>query len=197
MAKKFLLLFCLLGTSVLLSSCGGGEEKKEIETVIDEDYDQFQMFDLSKYDIPAYIYLPDETANIGASTKPEVKHIESEFLWEINVGPNFQLTIEDWGETNDMIKEEKKNLAEMDFFKIKYLVDEKDIIVYERTLVARGDQKAPSSVGVKHKTYHVYAIKNIDGINYEFQSREEGYEQLIIELMAKSIQSIKPKTDKA
>lgn len=197
MVKNFVLLFCLLGTSVFLSSCGGGEEKKEIETLIDEDYDQFQLFDLSRYDIPAYIYLPDETANIGASTKPEVSHIESEFLWEISVGPNFEMTIEDWGETSDMIKEEKKNLSEMDFFNIKYLIDEPDMIVYERTLVARGDERASATVGVKHKTYHVYAIKNIDGINYEFQSREEGFEKLIIELMAKSIRSVKPKTEKA
>ena len=53
-----------------------------------EEYYEFQGFDLSAYDIPAVIMLPDETANIGASTKPEVIHTEDNFYWDTKININ-------------------------------------------------------------------------------------------------------------
>ena len=64
-------------------------------------------------------------------------------------------------------------------------------ILYERTLLVKGTDKASPTVGVEHKSYHVYGKKTVDGITYELQSREDGYEKVIIELMAKSIKSFK------
>lgn len=191
--KKYLKrsLALLLGFHLMvLSSCGGGEEQGD-EIVVDDDYYEFQDVKLKKYDIPAIIKLPDETANIGASTKPEVIHVEDDIKWEILVGPNFQLFIEDYGDITDLVEVEKKELADKKFFKVKYLIDEPELILYERTLLVKGTDKAAASVGVEHKTYHVYGQKTIDGITYELQSREEGYEKMIIELMAKSIKSFK------
>lgn len=174
----------------MLQSCGGKEETTD-DLLVDDDYYEFQDVKLKSSDIPAIIKLPDETANIGASTKPEIIHVEDDILWEINVGPNFQLFIEDYGDITDLVEVEKKELADKKFFKIKYLIDEPDLILYERTLVVKGNEKAAASVGVEHKTYHVYGQKTIKGITYELRSREDGYEKMIIELMAKSIKSFK------
>lgn len=189
---KFI-IFGLLGVSALLYSCGSEVDPNEGEVVIDDDYYEFQDFNLEPFDIPAFISLPDETANIGASTKPEIIHIEDDIKWEVNVGQNFQLMIEDYGDLTDLIEVEKKELAEQTFFKIDYIIDEPDMILYERTLLVKGSKKASDKVGIEHRSYHVYGQKIIDGITYEFQSREDGYEKVIIELMAKSIKSVKPK----
>lgn len=160
--------------------------------VVDDDYYEFQDVILSGYEIPAVISLPDETANIGASTKPEIMHVETDIKWEINVGQNFQLLIEDYGDITDLIEVEKKELENQKFFKVNYLIDEGDMILYERTLLVSGSDEASPTVGVEHRSYHVYAQKTINGITYELQSKEDGDDKVIIELMAKSIKSFKP-----
>ncbi len=171
-----------------MTGCGSDENGTELT---EEDLDTFQGFNMKPYDIPIMIMLPDETANIGASTKPEVIHVEDDFKWEINVGPNFNMIIDDWGSDRKMVVDEKKKLSGLDFYDIKYLVDEPDFILYERTLKVDGKKGVAKSVGVEHKTYHVYGQKVINNITYVFRSRDEGYEKMIIDLMAKSIKSVK------
>ncbi len=177
---------------LLFAACGGnGADPNSEDIVIDDDYYEFQDFIMADYEIPGVLSLPDETANIGASTRPEVIHNES-FTWEINVGPKFQLHIEDFGILDELVKEKKKELADQKFFKINYLIDEPDLIVYERTLVVSGSKKASPKVGVEHKSYHVYGQKTINKIIYSLSSAEEGCDKDIVELMAKSIKSFKP-----
>jgi hypothetical protein len=180
--------------TLFFSSCGNNEttsEKEGLEGVLDEDYYEFKGISLKEHGIPAFIMLPDETTNIGASTKPEIIHTDGDFIWDINVGPNFSLHIEDYGDYTNMVEFKKKELQEQDLFKIKFLLDEKELIVYESTLIVKGSKKASPSVGVEHKSYHVYGQKIINDVTYELRSRDEGYEKMIIELMAKSIKSFK------
>lgn len=176
---------------LVLTSCGEDTPATDSQDIkIDDDYYEFQDFIMSEYDIPGVISLPDETANIGASTRPEVKHEES-FKWEINAGQKFQLLIEDFGILDDLVDEKKKELADQKFFKIKYLIDESDLIVYERTLMVAGSKYAAPEVGIEHKSYHVYGQKTINNIIYGLSSAEEGCDKPIIELMAKSVKSFK------
>jgi hypothetical protein len=195
---KLRLLFIPLATVIclaLFSSCGENvknDMQNNSGIVLNDDYYEFQGFSLKKYDIPAMIMLPDETANIGASTKPEITHAEDDFKWELEVGSNFHMLIDDWGDYTDMVETRKKELKDLDFYKIKYIIDEKDFILYEQELMPKGSAKASNTVGVPHKSYHVYGEKVIDGITYVFRSRDEGSEKIIIELMAKSIKSVKP-----
>jgi hypothetical protein len=187
-----LLSFFLVGA--ILSSCVGEEKPSKKEGVtLDDDYYEFNGINLNDNGIPAIIMLPDETANIGAATKPEIIHTDGDFIWDINVGANFNLHIEDYGDYTDMVEYKKKELKEQEVFSIIYLIDEKDLIVYERKLIVKGSKNASPKVGVEHRSYHVYGQKIIDGITYELRSRDEGYEaKNIIELMAKSIKSFKP-----
>lgn len=187
--KKLSLLFLLALFVLPMTGCGDSEKDDELT---DEDLYEFQGFSMKPYDIPVMIMLPDETANIGASTKPEVIHEEDGFQWRLAVGPNFEMVIDDWGADREMVSSEKKELAGHSFYKIKYLIDEPDLIMYEQELKVDGKKGVPSSVGVKHKTYHVYGQKVINNITYVFRSRDEGYEKVIIDLMVKSIKSVKP-----
>lgn len=186
---KKLGLILLLGILVTpLTRCGDSAKDGELT---DEELYEFQGFSMKPYDIPIMIMLPDETANIGASTKPEVVHEEDGFQWHLSVGPNFEMVIDDWGADREMVSSRKKELAQHNFYKIKYLVDEKDFILYEQVLKVDGKKGVSKSVGVEHKTYHVYGQKVVNGITYVFRSRDEGYEKVIIDLMAKSIKSVK------
>ena len=194
LSSSFRFLIALLfASSLAFVSCGDSSDKEGSEDIdLTEDYDQFQGFSMKEFDIPITIMLPDETANIGASTKPEVIHPEDGYKWELKVGNNFSLFIEDWGDVDDRIESKKKELKDLSFYDVKYLIDEKDFIMYERVLKVDGNKNAASTVGVAHKSYHVYGQKEINGITYLFQSREEGGEKLIIDYMAKSIKSVEP-----
>ena len=160
--------------------------------IMEDEYYEFQDFNLSKYEIPAFISLPDETANIGASTKPEIIHTESDYQWDIVIGQNFELHIEDCAEVSGLVKEKKEELADRTFYNIKYLIEKEDLIMYERTLVVKGTDNASPTVGVEHKSYHVYGQKKIGKIYYELRSKEEGYSKTIIDLMVKSVKSFRP-----
>ncbi|MEN9399355.1 MAG: hypothetical protein RL632_456 [Bacteroidota bacterium] len=185
--KTLVLSVALLG----MNACENTDETKEASTVkLDEDYYEFRGISLQQYDIPAMIMLPDETANIGASTRPEVKHPDS-FIWSITLGAKFMLFIEDFGDYRNRVSNKKKELKEQTMFKIQYLYQSSDLIVYERTLIVRGSKQASPSVGVEHKSYHVYGQKIIDGITYELRSKDEGCSRNIAVLMAKSIKSFK------
>jgi hypothetical protein len=192
--KSFFFIPAILALMISISGCGDDNNNKDgqAEIQLDEDYYEFKGISLINSDINAMIMLPDETANIGASTKPEIIHTEGDFKWDIHVGPNFHLHIEDYGDYTDLVKNKKKELKEYGHFKINYLIEEDELILYEQTLMVRGSKKAAPTVGVEHKSFHVYGQKVIDGITYELRSRDEGYEKMIIELMAKSIKSFKP-----
>lgn len=190
---KYHFLYIIIGILTFTSCDSDPSDLVEMDQSLAEDYYEFQGFDLSKYDIPATIMLPDETANIGASTRPEVIHTEDNFYWDINVGPNFQMHIEDYGDNMDLVASHKKSLKEKEMFEINYLIDDEDLVMYERKLIVKGEKNAPKTVGVEHRSYHVYGQKVINGITYEVRSRDEGYEKVIIELMAKSIRSLEKK----
>ena len=184
-------VFGLIFLSLLLfTNCKSNSEDEDQDLDMSENYDAFQQFDLSPFDIKANIKLPDETANIGAAMKPEVFHEEDGFKWDIIVGPNFNVHIEDWGANKGLVADKKKQNKELEIYDIKYLVDEPNFIVYKLDLKVKGDKNAPKDVGVPHESYHVFAEKEIDGITYEFRSPDDGYEKVIIELLAKSIRSV-------
>ena len=187
--KISLILYVVL--YLMLNSCNNDQSTQMLENqkMID-DYYQFQELSLENHDIPAYISLPDETANIGASTKPIINHIKDDIKWSIKIGENFELLIEDYGYIDDLIEVKKKELSEQTFFQVNYLIDEPNLILYERTLLVKGIDKASPNVGVEHKSFHIYASKVINEITYEFKSREDGNEKIIVELIAKAVKSI-------
>ncbi len=189
--QKSSIVLLLFFVSLLFGACKQDPVVKGDTIDLSDNYDVFQSFDLRPFDIKGTMMLPDETANIGASTKPEVFHEEDGFKWDIQVGPNFKVHIEDWGANRGLVADKKSQNEDLEIYEIKYLVDEPDFIVYETKLKVNGLKQASKDVGVPHISYHVFAEKIIDGITYEFRSPDEGYERVIIELMAKTIRSVK------
>jgi hypothetical protein len=180
--KYFFLCALML---VALTTCDNesADKKKNF------DYFQFQELNLAKYDIQATIMIPDATAGIGASFKPEVKYDEGGYKWSVSVGRNFQLFIEDYGDNlyrfaefkKDLLKDHKKT----NYFQFEMLKEEKDVLVYSR-------KEKSNFVKDKKLSYHIYAVKKINGIYYEIQNRELGDSKKVIDFMYHSIQSFQP-----
>lgn len=171
-------------------------DKKEIEkdkkSFIDTDYYEFKGLNLQKHMISAMIMIPDETADIGLSTEPEIFHNENDFRWDLKIGDKFIVHIEDFGNTKSLVSSKKIELKDKEWFEIKYLVEEKDFIVYQKKLKVKGIDNASPKVGISHISYHVYAEKVIDGITYELRNADEGNDKELILWIAKSIKSFKP-----
>jgi hypothetical protein len=177
--------FYLIIFILFISSCGS-KQGKVIEVKSKTfDYYQYFSFDLSKYDIPATIMLPDETVGIGTSFIPEVIHNEADFLWEVNIGPSFVFFIEDYGDLNNLVSQQKSKLMDSknSIYTINFLVNEPELIIYERKIREEGNT-TPSS-------FHAYAQKKINGVYYEFKSSEAGYTKKVIDCFEKSFRSIK------
>jgi hypothetical protein len=195
---KNLLIFLMTLILVINSGCERNiaeNENKSKTKVNMNDYSEFHLITLDKHELNAQLMIPDASANIGASTKPEIVHNDS-FLWKITAGPKFELHIEDFGDYKDRMVNKKKELQSQNkFFQITYLIDEPQLILYERKLIVKGDKNAAPEVGVEHITYHVYGEKNLDGITYELRSRDAGFgadQKHIAEMMAKTIKSFNP-----
>ncbi len=178
---KLTCYFCLL--LLVLLACKDDQTVENKASKID--YFQFFKFDLSLYDIPATIMLPDETVGIGTSFLPEVKHKEADFLWELNIGPNFSFLIEDYGDVKELVKTHKSKILDkqQSIYTMKLVVDEPELLIYERRL--KTARKESSEV-----TYHAYAQKNINGVYYEFKSPEAGHSKKVIAIIEKTFRSI-------
>jgi hypothetical protein len=191
--KKITFLFLL--SSLLFRSCN--DSKSSEDDNFDESLYDFKSYNLEPFDIPATIMLPDETSNIGAATNVEVLHTEGDFKWEMNIGPNFHLRIDDWGDDKQILQAEKDKLKGLKFYKISYLKNEPELLIYKRELIVKGHKKASSNVGTEHTTYHIFYMKEINGIIYVFKNKDEGSPKKIVDLLEKSIKSIKSNNKKA
>ena len=191
-------LYLILCVSVLtgLSSCGGGNSDEPIIEYddVDEGLDNYEAFSLAPYGIPALIYLPDATANIGAATSPEILHDMDDYKWTINVGQNFSLNIEDWGGT-DAFSERVKELENQKIYKVEFLKKE-DNFVYYKTILNVNGVKGRDEVGVDHESFYVMSQHKIDGINYLFITTEDGHPKPITDYMEKTVKFVKPLTEK-
>lgn len=190
--KTFVHILVIFSLASFLFSCNDAESETEsIETDLNNiDYSEFEGKSLKDYGIPALIMLPDQTSNIGAAIEPEILHEEGDFKWEINIGPNFTMKIEDYGNEKNMVQEEKDRLARIKFYSVEYLVDEPDLIMYKRTLNYSDKAAGSEAVGAEHITYHCYGTSEVDGITYVLRSRDEGYHKPIIETMVKTVKSL-------
>lgn len=170
-------LFFLSSLIILLLACSP-KNGDNIEKTDEQDYYQFQRIDLSSKDLNASIMIPDATAGIGASFKPQINHVPADYKWEILIGRNFNLLIEDFGDNAYRYPEVRKKILENKAFKVSIIYEENDQLLYKRIL---------------DNSYHVYAVKKVDGIYYELKSREEGDSKKIAEFIYRSVKSFKKK----
>ena len=108
MYLKHFLLFLLFSLVVLASCHIATDEKSQVNTYFDNDYYEYKGIHLQKYDLPAIIMVPDETADIGSSTEVQINHSENDFRWDLLIGEKFLIHIEDFGNNKNLVSEQKK-----------------------------------------------------------------------------------------
>ncbi|MFM8597117.1 MAG: hypothetical protein ACKOBN_08510 [Flavobacteriales bacterium] len=166
--------------ALILFSCS--QEKQD-----SFDYIQYEPFDLSTYDLPASIMLPDASAGIGTSLKPKVIYEIGDFKWRIDVGRNFAMFIEDYGDNALRFAEFKRKLFKPNkYFDIQVVDQSKNIIIYKR--VVKGEY-----VEQPNEKYHIYSVCKIADNYYEIMNREQGDSKRVVDFMFHSIQSIQSK----
>tara|TARA_B100001287_G_scaffold274204_1_gene279068 strand:- start:24908 stop:25459 length:552 start_codon:yes stop_codon:yes gene_type:complete len=154
----------------------GNEDKSQI------DYYQFRRMNLDSVGIPASIMIPNETAGIGASFAPKILHDEGGFKWHINVGRHFNVLIEDYGDYQYLMPEFLRKINTKDIFDIEIIEDKSDYVIYKRDLKSVPNQKT---------TYHIYGVKYLNGVYYEFTNQEDGDSKKVIDFILKSFLSFK------
>jgi hypothetical protein len=175
---------------MLLCSCKSKnqEDRQQEEIYGDNDkYYQFSELNLTAYGFNATIKIPDETTGIGASFEPIVRH-EEDFKWVISAGPNFNVFIEDYGDFSTLMNDFKQKINSSDFFTITIMSEKNGVISYSRKIK---DNKLDQNKELDQTTYHIYASKKLGNVNYEIKNREEGNTLKVIQLMEKSIASLK------
>ena len=70
-------------------------------------------------------------------------------------------------------------------FQFEMLKEEKDILIYSR-------KEKSDFIKNKKITYHIYAVKKINGIYYEIRNGEHGDSKKVLDFMYHSIQSFHP-----
>lgn len=188
-SKKNYLFFCLF-TLLLFSSCDLTVEnlKQKGSSIIDpEEYYQFKEIDLRQTDLEASIFIPDETAGIGASFKANILHDE-DFKWLLSAGPNFELFIEDYGDFNSLMSEFRAKIKSKHLFKISIIKDQDSLVIYKREII---NNRRNHASRIRHESYHIYGVKRINGYNYEIKNRESGNTLKVVKFMEKSIKSLK------
>lgn len=174
--------------SLFLVGCGGdgdvGAANGENTDTLALDFSDMNEMSLEQNGLNMKIMLPSVASSTGASIDPEVEHEDGDYLWYVNIGPRFQLIIEDFGREKNKVQYEKKRLSDLSkIFTLEYIVDEPTLIMYRRDL-HEGQGGKPS--------YHCYGEVVIDGYTYVLRSEEEGSLKPIIEDMVKTIRSAAP-----
>jgi hypothetical protein len=188
---KALIYIPLLVLYLIINACSSENTTTIKERKINQESDKYYQFaklTLSDFDFNASIFIPDETAGIGASFKPIISH-EEDFKWTISAGPNFTLFIEDYGDYSSLMDEFEAKISKSDFFDISIISKKNGIILYQRSI--KKNTLSDASSKENHIRFHLYAIKNINGIYYELKNKEEGNTRKVIELMEKSVESLK------
>lgn len=192
--RHFHTVVAVFSSLLILTACGGGNSAKNKTKIKveyapeEEDLYNFEAFNLKPYGIEAMVYLPDESASIGASTDPEILHEMDGYEWDLMAGPSFHMKIEDWGD--DSFQAFISAVEDQMIYTIDFIEREDNFIFYKTTLKSDGEE-TEEKIGEEHISYHVAAQHTINGINYVFRSSDEGCDEDIAKYMAKSVRSVK------
>lgn len=193
--------YLILLFAFIISACeeNQGEEVEYVVTYEDEndDLNNFEAFSLSPYGINAMIYLPDASSEIGVATDPKVDYRVDGFKWDLYLGQNFHMRIDDWG-VEDGIKMHKEQLKlNKSVYEVEFLEEKPDFIYYKRTLRSEGVNGTDSNIGIEHVSYHIYGLHTIDGVNYVFRTNDDGHAKTTTDYMAitiKNVAELKPES---
>lgn len=177
MKTKNLLL--IIGLAILLAACGGNTENKteakkaETKNSTEVDYSQMQKVSLMEYNIPAEIYIPNESKGKAMITESASGGVE------IKVGDRFGIEVVPFGLSKDEFKAELENDL---VYSIEYLEEDEQSILYKKSI--KDSDIAPE--------YHFFLETEINGDLYEVKSLNEmEFNESAAGEMLKSAKSLK------
>jgi len=186
MKKVFLTLLTL---TLIVASCGDSADPVVPEGQNDAiDLENLGALDMNEFSFVPYglnltVLLPEVESSTGASIEPEVIHEDGNYLWNLTIGKNFNLVIEDFGKEKNKVSEEKEYLkGQSNIFQFEYYVDEPNIIMYKREL--HEDQ------GGK-KSYHCFGEMKVEGYTIVLRTTENGGFKPVVSDMVSTIKSAK------
>lgn len=185
MKKVFLIL---LTFPLLIASCGDSTDSIIPKQDVTADLENLGALDMNEFSFVPYglnltVLLPEVESSTGASIEPEVIHEDGNYLWNLHIGKNFNLVIEDFGKEKNKVAEEKEYLnGQTEIFQFEYIVNEPNIIMYKREL--HDDQ------GGK-KSFHCYGEMKVDGYTIVLRTTENGGFKPVVSDMVSTIKSAK------
>jgi hypothetical protein len=173
-------LFFIAGLATLMAACGGNAEKQSkakdnTENSTEADYSKMQLLSLSEYNIPAEIYIPDESKGQALINESPTGGVE------IKVGDRFGIEIVPFGLSKEAIKEELDNDL---VYSIEYLEEDDQSILYKKS-IKDSDIEAE---------FHIFLENEINGEIYEVKSiNEMEFKESAAKEMLKSARSFQAK----
>lgn len=175
-------LLFITGLATLMAACGGNVEKQNntntesSENSTETDYSQMQLVSLSKFNIPAEVYIPNESkgkAMINESPSGGV---------EIKVGDRFGIEVVPFGLTKEEVKAELDNDL---VYSIEYIEEDDKSMLYKKS-IKDSDIEAE---------FHFFLEKDINGEIYEVKSiNEMEFKESAAKEMLKSARSLQAKS---
>lgn len=181
---KKLSFFILSISLVVVSACGGGgstdgTEAQDSTSTATEALPQSlvrgtMLLNLEEYFMPFSLYVPE--SNRGIPNIIETGYGET----EIEVGSTFHVVVAEGGNMED----KKAALLDDLMFKHEIVSEGSDYILYKSEI--EGSNLEPE--------FHFYAIKHVDGIDFEFRdfSNDGGYSEKVAQFMLESINHLVP-----
>ena len=190
MKKIFILL---VAVATVITSCGGSEDggdkegKKGGSDVAELDYSDMVQYSLDTFSIPVSVMVPEYEGPMNTVLATTLSEVEEGWLWKISIGEEgakYSLFIEDVTgyEDDHSVAKKKEELDGMKFMNIKYLVDDSNLIMFEK--LYPGDESIPAQ-------YHVMGVV-VNGENtYKVYSDEtQLFNKPLAEKMMMSIKSM-------
>lgn len=160
------IIYLLAPVAMFFASCGGGEEgdgkKGEGES---EELDLEGMAEddtLKEHGLNASVWVPEELAPDGTQIPSQIEPDEDNMIWKVKSGKKFHIVIQIVDGNGNYIKRKKDELAG-GIFKIEYLDEKENFIMYKATL--------PDNAS-KTEFYKFYGVKKVNGEEYEFYTEE-------------------------
>lgn len=182
-----LLILMMLLFLGFLGSCELEDAKKQPvqdkKSAEDELY-HYEAFSLVPFGIQAFLYLPDETANIGV-TEPNVAHEMDSFKWVITLSKDFVIRIDDWGQDSGIAVQKRIMEENKKIFDIHVIESTEDVLFYKLMVKTyEAEQKEEKAL------YYYFHQHTIDGINFVFGTPHSGSPKNIIDFIQKSAASV-------
>lgn len=188
--KRLSFLF-IIPAVMTFASCGGGDSTDETnsdstETASAEvDYTGMKSYDLTPNGIKTTIMVPEELSSTGEPYPVEVERDDDMLTWDIIVGNNYDLVIEEPDGEGKYMEREKERLKNDDVFTETFIVDEPTVMLYKASL--------PEGAG-QRDYYHIFGTATINGIEYLIKSNMMGeFSEVQAQDMLKSYRSLTEK----